>query len=770
MSTNPFRAHEDIESTPPAPPEERLKEREPETLESIEEAVRRTVRSRTRVYIPGNAGVIDGLESALAAWSKKGEEGAMEDVVVTQLLGAKSATELTTDDVREHLAYETPFVGAALRKPAKEGKVDVIPGYLRNFPGYLRAAETYPDVAFLHSAPPDENGDYNLGIGTGLDYEALWSSRKIVVIVNPNMPRVNGADARIPKSKVDYVVNAAAFPLREHPMEMEDDERASQIANNVADLIEDDSTLQLGIGNLPNSVLAKVRERGRKGLKLHSELVSDGIIDLMEDGTIENGTIGFAFGTQRLYSYVNGNTRLTFRRQEDVNDPEEIAKNPHMVAVNTLMQIDLLGQGFAERMGNKPVSGAGGQIDFAVGAQDAEGGKFVLAFTSEREDGGSRIVISAPEGSPVTAPRHVTQWIVTENGKENIKGMNEVERAEALIRLAAPRHRRMLAEGALTIGLRVDVEKCNVPPETDAEREARQEADMERESEEAYLKRKRMEYRAYKEGRKNILDPVFYEDLTEGREESEIFVITPELIEDVAIATGDYNPAHTNPEYANETLFRGVIMHGMFTGAKISRLLGNTLPGVGTIFRDLHMEFVGPVRPGDMLTVFVKVLRKEPKGRVILEVGGRVAGMPVVKGETTVIAIERSEAERKIGIIEEDLGVMRQMKEALAAFAELREPKNIDTVRGFLEYRTGKDGAKGAYWEQAKAALDAVKGGAAYDADHWADVSREVDKYIRVQETKLRIEKRKINPLGRATETMRREPEVMLPEELKMAA
>lgn len=442
----------------------------PESLKSIEDAVA-LVQSGDRIYIPGNGSTAAPLDAALAHHLKTGANGTIKDVKIIQLLGGKSSIVLAQPDMVDHAQLITSFAGAALRKLVNAGFVGYMPMHLRHWANSFYKEDRAPDIAFVQCAPA-QDGAYNLGISTGLDFAAVDATKKagkkVVVLVNKNMPRVYGKDAQLPAGMVDYVVEGTDFPLNEHPMGKEEANPVlTQIAEHVARYIPSDATCQFGIGAIPDAVVGHLaKDPTKRGLSIWSEMISDGTAAAIQAGVFALGNIkvGFVVGTKALYDFVSENTGIEFIRQSVVNDPIEIAKQHRMRAVNTAMAVGLHGEIYAHEMDGKIVSGPGGQVDFATGAHLGEDGRFIVALKSKRDDGSSRIIVAPERMTLPTTSMFASEIIVTEHGAADLSLCETMdERAEALIRIAAPEHRKKLAEDASVAGILVDYSRCDIP-------------------------------------------------------------------------------------------------------------------------------------------------------------------------------------------------------------------------------------------------------------------------------------------------------------------
>jgi 4-hydroxybutyrate CoA-transferase len=330
--------------------------------------------------------------------------------------------------------------------------------FLSDVPRLFSSGRLPLDVALLHVSPPDAHGFCSLGVSVDCALAAARAARLRIAQVNPRMPRTHG-DSFIHMDELAALVEVDE-PLPEgHAPAMTTDHIA--VGRNVAELIDDGASLQLGIGAIPNAVLAPLGDR--RDLGIHSEVVSDGVLDLVSAGVItgarksvNRGKIVVAFlnGSRRLYDFADDNPMLEMRQVDYTNDTRVILRLDNMAAINSALQIDLTGQVCAESLGTRMYSGVGGQMDFLRGAALSEGGHPVIALLSTAQRGQtSRIVPTLAPGAGVTTSRAHVHWVVTEHGRVNLHGMDLAQRARALITLAAPRFRDELSAAALQRGL-----------------------------------------------------------------------------------------------------------------------------------------------------------------------------------------------------------------------------------------------------------------------------------------------------------------------------
>lgn len=355
----------------------------------------------------------------------------------------------THPEMQGHFHYNGLFLGAATRASVQEGRADYTPFYFHQSPRFFTDG-TFPiDVALVSLTPPDEHGFCSFGVSVGGTKPAALSARMIIAQINDQMPRTMG-DSFIHVSKLTYIVEASS-PLPElgggriGPVE-------EAIGRNCAALIEDGSTLQLGIGSIPDAVLQFLGDK--KDLGIHSEMFSDGVVDLYEKGVMTGAqktenrgkmVAAFLLGSRRLYDFVNNNPDVLMMPVDYVNDPVVISRQNKMVSINSCLQVDFNGQVNSESMGTRQFSGIGGQLDYVRGASMCPNGKSILAMPSTAKHGTiSRIVPVFEPGTTVTTPRTDVHYIVTEYGAVNLRGKSLRERARLLIGIAHPDFRESL--------------------------------------------------------------------------------------------------------------------------------------------------------------------------------------------------------------------------------------------------------------------------------------------------------------------------------------
>ena len=400
------------------------------------------VRSGTNVFIHGACATPAPLITALC------ERRDLEKVRLYHLHTAGPAPFADAGRENEFRSVSL-FTGAPLRRPIAEGRADFVPIFLSDIPGLFTSQAVPLDAALLQLSPPDAHGFCSLGTSCDAAKAAADTARVVIAEINAQMPRTHGNNV-VPLSRV-HAYTVTDRPLHEHKGSPESPVEA-RIGELIANLVEDGSTLQMGIGGIPDAVLARLRHK--QDLGIHSEMFSDGVVDLFEAGAITNRLKGvgqgriitsFINGTRRLFDFVNDNPLVAFYPCDWTNDTAVIRKNPKMVAINSAIQIDLSGQVCADSIGHDVFSGIGGQMDFIRGAALSRGGKPIIALPSRAAGGKvSRIVMQLNPGAGVVTTRGHVHWVVTEYGAVNLHGQSLRERGEALISIAHPDFRAEL--------------------------------------------------------------------------------------------------------------------------------------------------------------------------------------------------------------------------------------------------------------------------------------------------------------------------------------
>lgn len=430
---------------------ERWEDRYADQVKTAAEAVA-LIKPGQRVFVGTGAGMPRVLVDALV-----GRAAELADVEVVQLL-AVGETPFAYERLRRNFRVSTFFVTTSLRHLVQGGLAEYIPIFFSDIPRLFDKGEIPLDVALISVSPPDERGVCTLGVSVDVVKSAARNATLVIAQVNPLLPRTHG-DSSIFVYDLDLLVPASgALPELAAP---EVDETMTRIGRHVAALIEDGSTIELGIGRVPHAVVQCLA--GKRDLGLHTELVTDSVIDLVESGavtgakkTVDKGKIvaSFAIGTRRLYDFIDGNPAFAFQPTEYVNDPAVIASQYRMVAVNSALQVDLTGQIAADSLGGSFFSGIGGQVDFNRGAARSEEGKAIIALPSTALKGKmSRIVTRLDQGSGVVTTRGDVQYVVTEYGVAYLHGKSVQERAMALITIAHPDFRESLLQEAIAAKL-----------------------------------------------------------------------------------------------------------------------------------------------------------------------------------------------------------------------------------------------------------------------------------------------------------------------------
>ncbi|WP_066648738.1 acetyl-CoA hydrolase/transferase family protein [Christensenella timonensis] len=410
---------------------------------SAEQAVKK-IKSGDRVVIAHATGEPVHVTDAMVA-----NADAYENVEIIHMVSmGKSA--YCAPGMEKHFRHNAFFLGGTTRAACAEGRADITPVYFSKEPELLRGG-CKPDVALVTVTPPDRHGYVSLGISVDYTMEAVKQAPVVIAQVNKYMPRIHG-DSFVHVSEISDFVEFDEPVLELPNPKITDVER--EIGRNCASLINDGDCLQLGIGAIPDAVLLFLKDK--KDLGIHSEMISDGVVELVEAGVITNkkktlhtgkSILTFAMGTRRLYDYLNDNPAVGIYPVDYVNDPLVIAQNDNMVSINSCVQVDLMGQVVSTSVGHKQISGVGGQVDFVRGAAMSKNGRSIMAMPSTAAKGKvSKIVSIIDEGAAVTTSRYDVQFVVTEYGVADLRGITLRERAVRLIRIAHPDFRPQLIE------------------------------------------------------------------------------------------------------------------------------------------------------------------------------------------------------------------------------------------------------------------------------------------------------------------------------------
>lgn len=418
-----------------------------------EQAVK-AIKSKDRVYIQSGCAYPQKLVEAMTA---RGHE--LSDVEVCHLMVFGEAPYMKPE-MEGHFRHNGFFLGGNTRKAVNQGKADFMPIFLSEIPRLINHDTKHMvDVVLIQVSPPDSHGFCSMGVAVDCTKAAVHVAKLVIAQVNPKMPRVHG-DSFININDIDYAFEyeqaLQELPGMHAEKDPEEEKIFQKIGQNIADLIEDGSTLQMGIGAIPDAVLGLLGDR--KDLGIHTEMFSDGAIPLIEKGVINcdkktllRGKIvtSFVLGSHKLFEYIHENPFIEMRTTEFVNDPFVIARNDKMIAINSALQVDLTGQVCADSIGYSFYSGFGGQVDFMRGASRSRGGKPIIALQSTAKKGTlSRIVPHLEEGAGVTTSRGDVHWVVTEYGAVDLHGMNVRERVNALIGISHPKFREELEKHA----------------------------------------------------------------------------------------------------------------------------------------------------------------------------------------------------------------------------------------------------------------------------------------------------------------------------------
>lgn len=408
---------------------------------TAEEAVK-VIKNNDRIYIQAAAAAPQILINAM---TDRHEE--LRNVEVCHL-HIEGETPYANPLLRDSFHVNSFFIGKNVRHTIKAGNGSYTPVFLSEVPNLFKRNIVPLDVVFIQVSPPDKHGYCSLGVTVAATLAAIDSAKTVIAQINPQMPRTHG-DGIIHISELDIFVEHDS-PIHTHFLPKLD-EIEIKIGKNVAGLIDDGATLQMGIGSIPNAVLTQLTHH--KNLGLHTEMFSDGVIDLILNDVINGNSKGinpgramatFLMGSKRLYDYVDDNPFVEMRTCDFVNDVAIIRQNPKMVAINSAVEIDVTGQVCADSIGTKLFSGVGGQMDFIRGASLSEGGKAIIAIPSQTNKGISRIVPFLNKGAGVVTTRAHVHYVVTEYGVAALYGKTIKQRVKALVNIAHPNHREWI--------------------------------------------------------------------------------------------------------------------------------------------------------------------------------------------------------------------------------------------------------------------------------------------------------------------------------------
>ena len=403
-------------------------------LTTAEEAVTH-IKSGDRVVVAHACGEPSYLLDAMVA-----NASAYRDVELVHMV-AMGKGDYCKPEYAENFRHNAIFVGGSSREAVADGRADFTPSFFFEVPRLF--STTMPvDVALVMVTPPDENGMCSLGVSVDYTQEAVKQAKLVIAQINPQMPWT-GPNSLVSVKDLDVIVEHDAPLIELKPGKIGEIEKA--IGEHCASLVPDGATLQLGIGAIPDAVLLFLKDK--KDLGIHSEMFSDGVVELAEAGVITNAkkslnpgkfVVAFLMGTKRLYDFVNHNPDVDMRPVDYVNHPFVVAQNDNLISINSCVQVDLMGQVASETVGSKQISGVGGQVDFVRGASAAKGGVSIIAMPSTVKGKISKIVPLLDEGAAVTTSRNDVDYIVTEYGVAHLKGGTLRQRARNLIAIAHP--------------------------------------------------------------------------------------------------------------------------------------------------------------------------------------------------------------------------------------------------------------------------------------------------------------------------------------------
>jgi 4-hydroxybutyrate CoA-transferase len=411
----------------------------------------RSLKSGDRVIIGHACGEPPTLVEALVDRAPE-----LKNVEIVHMV-AMGPAKYAQPGMEQSFRHNALFVGATTRKAVEEKRGDYTPCFFSEIPRLFKNNILPVDVVLMQVAPPDEDGFCSLGVSADYTLPAAECAKIVIAQVNNQMPWTSGA--KISVDKITYLVEKDEPLIELKPPKIGEVER--QIGENVASLIPDGATLQLGIGAIPDAVLLFLKDK--KDLGIHSEMFSDGVVFLAELGVITNRrktintgkfTATFLMGTRKLYDYVNNNPLVELQPVDYVNDPYIIGQHDNMISINSALQVDLMGQVNAEMIGSKQFSGIGGQVDFIRGASRSNGGKSIIALPATAAGGTiSRICCELDHGAAVSTSRNDVHYVVTEFGVAELRGKSLRQRAQALISISHPAFREALIAGAKEKGL-----------------------------------------------------------------------------------------------------------------------------------------------------------------------------------------------------------------------------------------------------------------------------------------------------------------------------
>ena len=417
------------------------------------------VKSGDWIDYGAGLGAPDAFDLALAE-----RIGELTDVSIRGCLNLRPRAVVEADPLREHVSFYNWHLGGYDRKQSDGGLQHYIPCNLGEIPDYYRRFIDPPAVMVVKTCPVDADGYFNLSLAN-LWHGAVASRAKVVIVeIDPALPYVHGVENGLHISQVDYLIDGTgqAVPQLPNPAPSDADRAVARL---IAGEIDDGACLQIGIGAMPNAVCSLLRESGVRNLGIHTEMLTDGIIDLYRAGVVTGSlksvhpgkiVASFSVGSQTTYDTMHDNPDISFQPVDATNLPHQIIQNDRLTAINNTTQMDLQGQAASESNGHRHISGSGGQLQFVRAAYASDGGKSFICMSSTYERNGerrSRVVMDLTPGNIVTVPRSDMMYVVTEFGVVNLKGKSIPERAKAMISLAHPDYRDDLARNARANGL-----------------------------------------------------------------------------------------------------------------------------------------------------------------------------------------------------------------------------------------------------------------------------------------------------------------------------
>lgn len=403
----------------------------------------KAIKSKDRVVLAHACGEPKGLVAAMVERAAE-----LRDVEIVHMV-AMGKARYCLPEYSESFHHNSLFVGASSRHAVNEGRGDYTPCFFSEIPLLFRNDALPVDVALIQVTPPDRQGFVGLGISVDYTKQAAASAKTVIAQVNPHAPRTGG-DCNLHATEINFFVHSDDPLIELSPPKIGDTEKA--IGKNVASLVKDGDCLQLGIGAIPDATLTFLGDKNDLGI--HSEMISDGVMHLVERGVVtcrrksfhpNKIVITFAMGTSEFYGWLDNNTMIEMYPVDYTNNPSNIAKNDNVVSVNSALAVDLLGQVAADTLGPRQFSGVGGQVDFVRGARISKGGRSIIALPATASKGMlSRIVSGLERGQAVTTSRNDVDYVVTDHGVAYLRGKTVAQRAEALIAIAAPEFRDQL--------------------------------------------------------------------------------------------------------------------------------------------------------------------------------------------------------------------------------------------------------------------------------------------------------------------------------------